>query len=106
MKRIFRRTGGVTLETNRGEAVQGKGIICAMNRETAEIGGLWHPIGELPRPLYLFIGYFPDVDALTDGVLIQGGKRYRVLHAREISTGEHTLCLRALLERRDPDDHS
>lgn len=106
MKRIFRRTAGVTLKTAGGEVVQGKGIICAMNRDTSEIGGLWHPMGELPRPLYLFIGYFPDVNALTDGVLTQGAKHYRVLHAREVSTGEHTLCLRALLERRDGDDHS
>lgn len=97
--RIFRHTGKVALESAGGGAVEGRGVISALRRETGEPGGRRHPLGELPRPLYRFVGWLPDGAGAEGGVISQGGARYRVLDARPILLGERQAGVRALLER-------
>lgn len=104
MQRVFRRAGRVTLFPAEGEPVMGYGLIAPFKRDGAEIGGLRHLLGELSRPLYRFIGYFEDPAALWGGELEQHGQRYAVLDVKKLALGEHEICLRVLVERRDGDD--
>lgn len=100
--RAFRRTGRVVQEAPEGEALEGRGIISALRKETGEIGGVRHSLGILPRPLYRFTGWFPG---LRGGMILrQAGERYQVLDVRKLLLGERELCTRALLERREKND--
>ena len=65
-------------------------------------GDLAHPLGELCRPLYVFVGD-GDAPKAGDGV-VQGGASYRVISAWDLQAGGRRLCFRAVLERREDDD--
>lgn len=104
MKRMYRHAGRAVLEREEGEA-EGRGLVAPLRNEAWEPGGgRRHPLGNLPQPFYRFTGYLPELLDGKGGVLIQNGLRYTVLDAREVSLGERSLCIEALLERRDAGD--
>lgn len=103
-KKLFHRADRVTLQTPGGEILEGRGVISALRRETAEAGVYRHALGNLTRPLARFTGYLPAHKGLPGSVITQGDRSYTVLDARKICLGEREICLRALLERRDESD--
>lgn len=103
-KRVFRRAAAVTVICPNEEKKAGRGFISALRRENDEPGGKLHPLGDLSRPLYRFIGWLPGAELYKGGLMTQAGVSYTVLDVRRVTLGDCELCVRALLERRDEDE--
>lgn len=101
--RLFRRTGPVTLETEAGKVLSGRGVVTAMKRTAGEWGGVRHELGTLSRPLYRFLGDLPPEQG-SGGILTQGKRSYRVLESCPLLLGEEEICTKMILERRDDDE--
>lgn len=100
----FRRAPAVTASCPGGGEKSGRGFISALRRNTDEPGDRTHPLGELSRPVSHFIGWLPGLEDCKGGVMTQAGVGYTVLDVRSVYLGDCTICVRALLERRDENE--
>lgn len=98
---LFRWAEPAALTAANGETVAGRGVISAVWKEAEEPGPKRHALGALPRPLYRFLGWFPEPERLPGGTVRQGEFTCRVLDARPVILGGKTLGVRALLEREE-----
>lgn len=104
-EKIFARADAAEITVN-GTAYACKGVVSAVNRETAKIGGKRHELGVLARPVYKFVGSVPDDIDLENAELSQAGQAYTVLDSRRLMLGNKQVAVRLLLERRDDDEHN
>lgn len=83
--------------------LQGRGVISALRQEGTETGSLQHPLGQLSRPMYHFVGQLPSGVAVGDK-LKQKEHCYRVLEVQMVQLWNSTVCTRLLLERSENDE--